>query len=113
VSHFLYAINNMGSCELVIVTDEAAEAGNPVVERPRRSVVLLRRPVEPEATAVAGRRGDCFDQCPAGAAAPGGGVDEEILQVADLPGSPRMRVKEIVGDPDERRGRAALPCSQM
>jgi hypothetical protein len=98
--------------ERVIVTDKAVEAGNPVVKRPRRSVVLLRRPVEPVATALAGGPGYRFDELAADAAAPEGCVDKEILQVADLLGGPGMRVKEIVGDPDERRDRAALPRSQ-
>src|SRR5947209_2096194 len=98
--------------ERAVVADKAAKAGNPVVERPRRSVVLLRRPVEPVAAALAGGRGNRFDQAAADAAAPCLGVDEEILRVADLLGSPRMRVEEIVRDPDERRGRAALPRTQ-
>src|SRR5580704_7773026 len=96
----------------VVVSDEAVEAGDAVVERARGGIVLLRRPVEPVTTAVAGGRGDCFDEPAAYAAVPGGGVDKEILQVTDLLGSPGMCVKEIVGDPDERRGRAALPRSQ-
>src|SRR5690348_8939173 len=42
--------------ERVIVTDKAVEAGDSVVERPRRCVVLPRRPVEPVAAALAGDR---------------------------------------------------------
>src|ERR1700731_615644 len=98
--------------ERVIVADKAVEAGNPVVERPRCCVVFLGRPVETVAAALAGRPSDRFDEPTANAAASEGCVDKEILQVTDLLGRPGVRVKEVVGDPDERRGRAALSRSQ-
>jgi hypothetical protein len=50
-------------------------------KRPRRSVVLPGRPVEPVATAFAGDSGDRFDELAADAAALEGCVDKEILQV--------------------------------
>src|ERR1700719_5049239 len=89
--------------ERVIVTDKAVEAGNPLVKRPRRSVVLLRRPVEPVAAALAGGPGYRFDELAADAAAPEGCVDQEILKVTNLLGRPGMRVKEVVGNPGKRR----------
>ena len=98
--------------ERVIVTDKAVEAGNPVVERPRRSVVLLRRPVEPIAAALAGDRGHGFDQPAANALASKGCVDKEILQVTNLLGRPGMRVKEVVDNPGKRRSCTAEAGSQ-
>src|SRR6516165_7202107 len=88
------------SIERVIVADEAVEPSYPVVERPRRGIVLLRRPVEPGAAALARDRGNRFDQFAAATVAAGSRVDEQILQVADLAGHPSMGVEEIVGDPD-------------
>src|SRR5215467_6970342 len=46
----------------VVVADEAVEAGDPVVERPRGRVVLFGRPIEPATAALAGDCGDGFDQ---------------------------------------------------
>jgi hypothetical protein len=70
--------------ERVIVADEAAEMGDAVVERASGRVVFLGCPVEAQAAALAGDVGDGLDQSGADAMAAGGGVDEQILQIADL-----------------------------
>ena len=95
------------SFERVVVADEAVEPGDAVVERARGSVVLFGRPVEPGTAALARDRGDGFDQLGTAALAAHRCIDEQILQVADFAPHPAMGVEEIMGDPDERRGRTA------
>jgi hypothetical protein len=96
----------------VVVADKAVEARDPVIERTRGDVVLLGGPIETIAIALARRRRDRFDQAATAAAAANGAVDEQILQITHLLYRPGMRVKEVVGDPDERGGAAAEPGSQ-
>src|SRR5262249_19542717 len=100
------------SLEREVIADKAVEAGDAVVKRARGGVVLLCRPIEPCAAALAGNCGNRFDQPGPAPLPPGRSIDKQILQVADLAGHPGMGVKEIVGDADERRRGIAEPRAE-
>ena len=85
--------------------------GDPVVQGTGGRVVFLGRPIEAQAAAFAGERGDRSINLPPMPAA-GGGVDKQILQVADLARGPGMGMEQIMGDPDQRSVGAAEPGAE-
>src|SRR5206468_4792518 len=86
--------NRLVRSDLVLVYHERGQVPDRVVERPSRTVVLLRQPVDPCRSMLARDLVDNLEQSTGHSCAPAGSVDEQILEIAIRAFGPRAGMKD-------------------